>query len=219
MKITELMDQLQDDTVKFCHDKQSLEFVDSERIKQMTKTKIESCAMEKQKRCIGLNRKYKIAIVVVCTVIALSTVTYSIGRGMNEEQQRNQKIQRIDTVKEKAEEEEKMMLEAKTDEIYDKIKEEMMKDLKEQTELEIETGTYDYQKEFNQTLETLKAGLVALDKNVTGESKKWEKKKKRELQKLYNQYSKYNGDEQDYKTLSAQLSDAIHKIVEKYHQK
>lgn len=165
-----------------------------------------------------MKRKYKIAILVVCGMALLSTATYSIGREMNEKQQKNQKLERIENIKEKVKNEEEKMLRAKTDAAYDKIQNEMMKDLKEQTELEIQTGTYDYQEEFNCTLGTLDAGLATLNRNITDESKEWEKEKKKELQELYNKYSKYKASDEDYKTLSNELSTSLHEIIEKYQK-
>ena len=44
------------------------------------------------------------------------------------------------------------------------------------------------------------------------------KEKKKELQELYNKYSKYKASDEDYKTLSNELSTSLHEIIEKYQK-
>lgn len=160
-----------------------------------------------------MKAKKILVMVAVCVagglIIAGSQVA---GYGLSKKQERNHKLQRIELLEKRINKEEQAL--DINNSGSTQTKKQLMDDLKEKTELEIETGTYDYKAEFDSTLATLQAGLTVL--NNQDDLSKSEKEKTQELQSLYDEYSGYNEDNCDYELLNKQLNTKLNAVVEKY---
>lgn len=92
----------------------------------------------------------------------------------------------------------------------------MKKNLKEKAQLEVETGTYDYQGYFNDKLFSVYDCYTILESSLDKASEEWEENKVKELKAIYKKYSVYKDSTEDYLELSKQLGKEVDEVNAKY---
>ncbi len=162
-----------------------------------------------------INKKIGILISALGVAVILSG-SVALGSMADHTQIRQQRLQKIEVDGNVIKEKEKELQEAKTDAEYRKAETELKKNLKEKAQLEIETGTYDYQGYFDNKLFSVYDCYKILERDLDKTSEKWEKNKVKELKAIYKKYSVYKDSDQYYLELSKQLGKEVDEVNAKY---
>ena len=162
-----------------------------------------------------MKKKVGILISVLGVVVILSG-SVALGSMVNHKGIRQQKLQKIEVDGDKIKEQEKELQEAKTDAEYRKVETELKKNLKEKAQLEVETGTYDYQGYFNDKLFSVYDCYTILESSLDKASEEWADNKVKELKAIYKKYSVYKDSTEDYLELSKQLGKEVDEVNAKY---